>query len=61
MSDDVTGGKGLEFSVVALASVGCMPANGGDAQEQARVFHVAVTRVEVGDWACGWGVKWLQQ
>jgi superfamily I DNA/RNA helicase len=44
MSDDVNVSKGLEFAVVALAGVGCMPAKGGDAQEQARVFHVAVMR-----------------
>ena len=36
--------KGLEFPVVALPSVGHMPAQGEDEKEAARVFYVAATR-----------------
>ncbi len=36
--------KGLEFSVVALAGVGQMPAQGEDEHEAARLFYVAATR-----------------
>lgn len=36
--------KGLEFPVVALPSVGYVPAEGEDEQEAARVFYVAATR-----------------
>lgn len=36
--------KGVELPVVALASVGCMPAKGEVEQEVARVLYVAVTR-----------------
>ena len=36
--------KGLEFPVVGLPGVGCMPAAGEDEQEAARVFYVATTR-----------------
>ena len=36
--------KGLEFPVVALPSVGHMPAAGEDEKEAARVFYVAATR-----------------
>jgi len=36
--------KGLEFPVVALLSVGHMPAPGEDEKEAARVFYVAATR-----------------
>ncbi|UUZ65700.1 NERD domain-containing protein/DEAD/DEAH box helicase [Polaromonas sp. P1-6] len=36
--------KGLEFSMVALAGVGQMPAEGDDEHEEARLFYVAATR-----------------
>ena len=36
--------KGLKFPMVALPSVGRMPAKGEDEQEAARVFYVAATR-----------------
>ena len=36
--------KGLKFRVVALSSVGHMPAKGEDEQEAARVFYVAAMR-----------------
>ena len=44
MSDDMKVSKGLEFPVVALPGVGCMPAAGEDEKEAARVFYVAATR-----------------
>ena len=44
MRDDMTVSKGLEFPVVALPSVGHMPAKGEDEQEEARLFYVAATR-----------------
>ena len=44
MSDDMKVSKGLEFPVVALPSVGHMPAKGEDDQEAARVFYAATTR-----------------
>jgi len=40
----VKASKGLEFPVVALASVVHMLAKGEDEQEAARVFYVAATR-----------------
>jgi superfamily I DNA/RNA helicase len=43
-SDDMKISKGPEFPVVALPSVGHMPAKGEDEQEAARVFYVAASR-----------------
>ena len=44
MSDDETDGQSVGLPVAALAGVGCMPAKGDDAQEEARVFYVAARR-----------------
>ena len=64
LSDDMKVSKGLGFPVVALPSVGHMPAKGEDEQEAARVFYVAATRatrklvIEVrGDGGLGGGYR----
>jgi superfamily I DNA/RNA helicase len=43
-SDDMHASKGLGFPVVALPSVGHMPAKGEDEPEAARLFYAAATR-----------------
>lgn len=45
MTDDMRVSEGLEYPVLALPSVGHMPAAGVDEKEAARVFYVAGTRV----------------